>query len=120
VAHDLQPPRVRWPLRVRLTIALVALGCAGITVVLGVRVAQVHEETGEWRLHPSAAPPELEFRGHDYRRDSSGRRLYPELVSHGPTPGGGQLYAPADDSTPFMIQVVVETEVTTYALVGSP
>ena len=77
---------------------MVAAGLVLIAVcAIGRRVVQVHSETGEWRVAPSAAPPALNVRGHDYAR--SGLASEPPMGTLdvdvlGRTKGGGRVSSP--------------------------
>lgn len=81
----------------------------GLLVACGVAVAirldYVHNESGEWRMRPSAEPRILRFDGHVY--DRAGVTFVKEdgFVKHGMDTGGGYILAPASGGVPAQIQV---------------
>jgi hypothetical protein len=102
-----------------------------VVVVLAVQVIRVHEATGEFRLTPSAAPPELTEYHRHYRRSSPPADSLPKDVQDiGETSGGGELFGPrhlAVEGTPEgpVVPTVLwvrddDGEVWTYGLVGGP
>ena len=67
---------------------LVVVGC--LLVPLGVAMARVHDQGGEWRLWPSEAPPELSHDGATYVRQGATTTARPPSVTGSDyTPGGG-------------------------------
>lgn len=93
--------------------------------VLGVRVAQVHSETGEWRLTPSAAPPTLHVLGGDYSRSGLAPEPPEEILDVdglGSTDGGGRMFLPPTaqhiEPVPTVIHVYDGEQTWAYELVG--
>lgn len=72
------------------------------------RVAQVHAETWEWRLWPSAAPPRVQFEGRHYLRTSIVPVSSDGLVPSGETLGGATIFVGSRvaDLAPIGIAVV--------------
>jgi hypothetical protein len=94
---------------------------------LGHRVEQVHSETGEWRLSPSAAPPRLHVDGHDYARAGRAPELPKgtiDVSGLGTNDGGGFMYRPPMAKPTGPVPTVIhvyddETETTwAYRLIG--
>ena len=105
----------------RLTVAVVAL--LVLLVVVGVtRVAQVHADTWEWRLVPSAAPPRIQLEGRHYLRGSAGVRLDPQWTVAGHTEGGAAIYVGerVPGAAPTVVDIVDGGTVWGYALSGGP
>ena len=109
------------------------LGVAAVVVVLlAVQVARVHHETGELRLTPSAAPPELHEAGRLYRRSASTptSSLPRGTQEVGTTAGGGVLFGPQRFSlegpaTEPVVPTVIwvrddDGNIWSYGLVGGP
>jgi hypothetical protein len=111
---------------VRVTLALTAV----VVVLLVVKVVRVHQETGEFRLTPSAAPSEIHAYGRTYHRGRSGPATsVPSGVQElGATAGGGELFGPRHIATqgaprtvvPTVLWVRVGGTLWTYALSGGP
>jgi hypothetical protein len=98
--------------------------------VVALQLVRVHQETGEFRLTPSAAPPDLHAYGRTYHRSTSGPATSVPSGVHeiGATPGGGELLGPRHMAThgapqavvPTVLWVRVGATLWTYALSGGP
>jgi hypothetical protein len=78
------PGRSWWPWVARA----VVLAC--LVVPLTWTIARVHQESGEWGLRPSEAPPRVTRDGADYRRTGPSTTARPPGVTGSSyTPGGG-------------------------------
>jgi hypothetical protein len=97
-----------------------------VLVLLGAQVARVHAATGEFRLTPSEAPPELHELGRLYARSSVAptARLPKGTEEIGETPGGGEVFGPRRVPGGTVSTVVWvrddDERVWTYGLVGGP
>jgi len=105
-------------------------GIAGaLVVMLAAWLLWVHHETGEFRLRPAAAPPDLHEYGRLYHRGDTGRAAPThniQVIDH--TAGGGAVLGPRHVATqgaplavvPTVPWVRVGATVWTYALSGGP
>jgi hypothetical protein len=71
------------------------------------RMHRVHDQTGEWRLRPEAAPPTLRIDGHLYDRTQRASSRLPWLNGDADEMdlGGGLLLLPAAGGSSSEIQV---------------
>jgi hypothetical protein len=103
---------------VRGVLAVVVI-VAGVVVV---RLVQVHQETWEWRLTPSATPPKLHVLSRDYRRED--RYQAPPAAATwlgGGTPGGALVLGETVRSLPpTVIWVKSHQAFEVYTLMGGP
>jgi hypothetical protein len=97
------------------------------TAAAGLRTAQVHADTGEWRLSPSSTPSVIHVDGRDYHR--AGLVTDPQPVVFdvqplGRTPGGAVIYVPPTGSeggaTPTVLHVFDDPQIWAYELIGGP
>jgi hypothetical protein len=102
---------------VRTVLAVVVI-VAGIVVV---RLFQIHQETWEWRLTPSATPPKLHVLSRDYRREHR-YQAPPSAASWlGMTPGGSPMLGETVRSfAPTVIWVKSHQAFEVYTLMGGP
>jgi hypothetical protein len=111
-------------LRKSLLLAVLVL-LLGISAI-GVRTVQVHAETGEWRLSPSATPPVIHLDGRDYRRAGLAQEPEPGTIDAevvGRTAGGALIYVPPNASgagVPTVLHVFADPNIWAYELVGGP
>lgn len=101
----------------------------GLVVVLAGWLLWVHQQTGEFRLVPAAAPPDLHEYGRLYHRGDT-RQAAPtrniQVIDH--TAGGGVVLGPRHIATKGAPSAVVPTvlwvrdgpTIWTYALSGGP
>ena len=97
-------------------IAMLLLG------LVGVRLVQVHSETWEWTLTPSAASPRIEFADRSYLRGSVVPSAPQDATAVGRTAGGGVTLSdhwPAPN-VPTEVWVVDGPRVVHYSLSGGP
>jgi len=80
----------------------------------------VHDQTGEYRLVPSGAPPTVGYDQRSYQRGNEVAEVETGFVRSGRTMGGGLVYAPIEEGTPTVIDVADGTRVVEYGLVGGP
>src|SRR5262249_19087545 len=91
---------------------------------IGLRTVQVHAETGEWRLSPSATPPIIRVDGRDYER--AGQAPEPprgtiDVDVVGRTPGGALIYIPPGTpvgGVPTVLHVFDDPRTWAYRLGG--
>ncbi len=99
-----------------------------VSVVLGVRVYQVHDQTRDWRLTPAAAPTLLKFGGRDYLRGgtmtSQQLALQGPITADGQTAGGGKIFIPAPavggPFPPTSLLVSTDGSEYGYSMMGGP
>ncbi len=86
------------------------------------RVAQVHGETTEWRLWPSAAPPRVGFDGRRYIRANLGPVSIEGMQQAGQTSGGAPIYVgpPSPGYARTGIVVLDNGQAWQYSLSGGP
>jgi hypothetical protein len=100
--------------------AQLALALVIVLVAVAVQACRVHQQTGEWRLWPAAAPDLVHFRGRDYHR-SGEQRADPDAARQGTTPGGGEIWAtPVAGAVPTGLWVEDGDRTYGYALSGGP
>jgi hypothetical protein len=107
--------------RVR-AMGLVAAIVLPFLCLLGVRLVQVHSETSEWTVTPSAASPKIEFADRSYLRNSVVPSAPQEAIAVGRTAGGGVVLSdhwPAP-YVPTAVWVVDGPRVFQYTLSGGP
>lgn len=78
---------------------------AVLAAAVAIRLEHVHQDSGEWRLRPSAEPQMLRFEGHRYLRDGIVTVKVQGFTQRGKDLGGGTILAPATTGTPAEIQV---------------
>ena len=97
---------------------------AVVVVVAGVvlfRLVQVHEETWEWRLTPSATPPKLHVLSRDYQREDRNQAPPSSARWLGMTPGGSPMLGETVRSyAPTVIWVKSHQAFEVYTLMGGP
>jgi len=104
----------------RIAIILGVVVVVLFVILMSIDIAAVHSESGEWRLWPTAAPPKVVFRGHDY----GDRRLVahrdPAATHVGTTAGGGGISATTTSKTaaPGVIWIRDGTATYEYSLVS--
>lgn len=113
-------PVLRKSLLVAAVVLLLAIGA------IGLRTVQVHQETGEWRPSPSAAPSVIHVDGREYRRGG----LAPEpprgtidVEAVGRTAGGALIFIPPGTSgggVPTVLHVYDDPKIWAYELVSGP
>jgi hypothetical protein len=106
-------------------VLLAAVVAAVAVTVLGVRMVQLHDAYGEWRLTATETPARLSALGRDYDRGDlrPGRAVPSGYEAAGEAEDGGTLLVPSDlhGRVPVVIYVRDdEGRVWTYALVGGP
>jgi len=74
-------------------------------IALAIRLNYVHNESGEWRMRPSAEPRILRYDGHVYDRAGYGFVKKAGYFKHGMDLGGGYLFVPEKHGVPREIQV---------------
>ena len=103
-------------------IGLVAAIAVLLLGLLGARLFQVHDETWEWTLTPSAASPKIEFADRSYLRGNVVPSAPQEATEVGRTAGGGVILSdhwPAPN-VPTGVWVVDGPHVVQYSLSGGP
>ena len=82
---------------------------------------RVHEQSWQWRWTPSAGSPLVTYRDrHDLRGDVQAK-LPPDSHPLGDTPGGGQIFGPAESRyAPTSITVRDGGTLISYELSGGP
>lgn len=99
-----------------LVLGVVALG-------LFARTYQVHEETWEWRLRATAAPPKVCLDERDYRRDDGPPLPAPSTgaVELGQTSAGTYLYGRSNGrDAPTVLYARTQRGFLVYSLLGGP
>jgi hypothetical protein len=94
-----------------------------VALVLGVRLFQVHDQTWEWRLQPSATPPKVRFENRDYRRESGQPLAAPAAgaAEVGTTSAGTPLYAVSNGThAPTGVYARAQRGFVSYSLMGGP
>jgi hypothetical protein len=86
----------------------------------GFRMHRVHDQTGEWRLRPDAAPPTLRVDGHTYARAHRATGRLPWLHDYDKNMdfGGALIYTPDPGVKSTRIQVNVRGQYYTYQQVA--
>jgi len=80
-----------------------ALVCA---LAVSIRMHRVHDQTGEWKLHPSATPVTLRIDGQLYdRAERRSRQLRGTVDQDATDLGGGELLFPPGGGAPAYFQV---------------
>ena len=98
-----------------------SLVLAAFALSAGVHLIQVHQQSWQWRWTPSAASPLVPYRGRDYLRGEMVTGLPPDSLPLGHTPGGGQIFGPAERQfVPTSITVRDGARLISYELSGGP
>ncbi len=86
------------------------------------RLGQVHSDTWEWRLTPSAAPPKIQLDGRSYLRGAAGDRVPAGATVAGHTTGGAPIYVGERiaGAAPTVVEVVDGATTWGYGLSGGP
>ncbi len=96
--HGTVPARLVGVNRRSPTVMLLAVGLLVVSLLgVGVRMADVHSQTRDWRLTVAAAPTRLAYRGGAYLRAglmTSATEPAGGTLSGGLTEGGGQILIP--------------------------
>lgn len=123
MSGDSQVPSQRFKAKSFLTLAtaFVLLLLLGV-ITAGWRIAQVHGETWEWRLSPSAAPPRVGFDGRHYIRTDVGGVSAQGMQQAGQTSGGAPIYVgpQTPGCVPTGIVVLDNSRAWQYSLSGGP
>lgn len=99
----------------------VGLVLAAVALYGGVHLVRVHQESRQWRWTPSAASPLVTYRHRDYLRGEVQAGLPPDSHPLGHTPGGGQIFGPAQTQfVPTSITVRDGGTLISYELSGGP
>lgn len=84
------------------------------------RLAQVHEQTWDVRLWPSATPTKLVEDGRDYRRAGTVARVDRQFVLLDRTPAGADVLGPRSAYVPTVLTLRTPKGLTSYSLMGGP
>jgi hypothetical protein len=105
----------------RLHTIVTAVVCVCI-IVAGLRLAQVHSETRDWRLMPAAAPTRLVFHEHAYLKAGPAGSSADPATPVGETDGGGRILVSgtnaSDESSPTSLLVQDGSDIWNYAMLG--
>lgn len=110
----------------------VTIAACLMVVVLGVRIVQVHDRYGQWRVAPTVTPLRIAALGRDFDRSATEARCEPRWCTstqpkdfeiRGSTDEGYGLLVPRalHGRTPVVIYIEDdESRFWSYALVGGP
>jgi hypothetical protein len=102
-------------------VLVVLIGVIGLALL--VRTYQVHEETWQWRLRATAAPPKVRLDDRDYRRGESPLLAAPPAgaTKLGQTSAGTDLYGLSNGrNAPTVLYARTRGGFVTYPLLGGP